>query len=119
MALFIGCLGLFALAVFTAEQRTKEIGIRKVLGASVAGVTTLLTRNFLKLVLISILIASPIAYYFVNQWLLEFAYRIDIEWWMFVAVGFIAILIAFISVSMQSIKAALAIWLPHCVRNRR
>lgn len=108
MALFIGCLGLFALAVFTAEQRTKEIGIRKVLGASVAGVTTLLTKNFLKLVLISILIASPIAYYFVNQWLLEFAYRIEIEWWMFFAVGVIAILIAFLSVSMQSIRAALA-----------
>ncbi len=108
LALFIGCLGLFALAVFTAEQRTKEIGIRKVLGASVAGVTALLTKNFLKLVLISIVIASPIAYYFVNKWLMEFEYRIDIEWWMFVAVGIISIVIAFISVSFQSIRAALA-----------
>ena len=108
LALFIGCLGLFALAVFTAEQRTKEIGIRKVLGASAAGVTALLTKNFLKLVLISILLASPIAYYFVNKWLMEFEYRIDLEWWMFVGVGVISLLIAFISVSMQSIRAALA-----------
>ncbi|MBC7777278.1 MAG: ABC transporter permease [Phycisphaerae bacterium] len=108
LALFIGCLGLFALAAFTAEQRTKEIGIRKVLGASVAGITGLLAKDFLKLVLIAILIASPLAYYFMQKWLADFAYRIDIQWWMFVAAALAAVCIAFLTVAFQSVRAALA-----------
>ncbi|MBA4850051.1 ABC transporter permease [Emticicia sp. BO119] len=106
-AIFICCLGLFGLATFTAERRTKEIGIRKVLGASVIGITGLLSKDFLKLVLIGIVIAGPIAYYFMNQWLQGFVYRIDIEWWIFAAAGGLSILIAFITVGYQSIKAAL------------
>jgi len=108
LALFIACLGLFALATFTAERRTKEIGIRKVLGASVAGITELLAKDFLKLVLIAIVIASPVAYYFMNKWLANFAYRIDIQWWMFAATGAAAVLIAFLTVGFQSVRAALA-----------
>jgi putative ABC transport system permease protein len=107
LALFIGCLGLFALATFTAERRTREIGIRKVLGASVAGITSLLAKDFLKLVLIAILIASPIAYYFMQKWLSDFAYRIDIQWWMFAIAGAVAVAIAFLTVGFQSVKAAL------------
>ncbi len=108
LALFIGCLGLLALAAFTAERRTKEIGIRKVLGASIAGITGLLAKDFLKLVLIAIVIASPVAWYFMNQWLSDFAYRIDMEWWMFAAAGALALLIAFLTVGFQSVRAALA-----------
>ncbi len=108
LALFIGCLGLFALAAFTAEQRTKEIGIRKVLGASVAGITGLLAKDFLKLVLMAILAASPVAYYFMQKWLADFAYRIDIQWWMFVAAALAAVCIAFLTVGFQSVRAALA-----------
>jgi putative ABC transport system permease protein len=94
--------------MFIAQARTKEIGIRKVLGASVAGVTGLLAKDFMKLVVIAILIASPIAWYFMNRWLADFAYRIQIQWWMFVAAGAAAALIAFLTVGAQSIKAALA-----------
>ncbi|AEE51752.1 ABC transporter permease [Haliscomenobacter hydrossis] len=108
LALFIGCLGLFALAAYTAEQRTKEIGIRKVLGASIFGITSLLAKDFLKLVLLAILIASPIAWYFMNQWLANFAYRINMEWWMFAVAGVVAVGIAFLTIGFQSIKAALA-----------
>lgn len=108
LALFIGCLGLFALAAFTAEQRTKEIGVRKVLGASVVSITGLLTRDFLTLVGIAILIASPVAYYFIQRWLADFAYHIEIEWWMFALAGLAALGIAFFTVSFQSIKAAVA-----------
>ncbi len=108
LSVLISCLGLFGLAAYTTEQRTKEIGIRKVLGASVSGITGLLAKDFLKLVLIAILISSPIAYYFMNLWLADFAYRIDIQWWMFVVAGVVAVTIAFLTVSFQSIKAALA-----------
>jgi putative ABC transport system permease protein len=108
LAIFISCLGLFGLVVFTAEQRTKEIGIRKVLGASVTGITGLLAKDFLKLVLIAIVIASPVAYYFIQKWLADFAYRIDIQWWMFIAAGAAAVLIAFLTVGFQSVRAALA-----------
>jgi putative ABC transport system permease protein len=108
IAILISCLGLFALAAFAAEQRTKEIGIRKVLGASVAGITGLLAKDFLKLVVIAIVIASPVAYYFMQKWLSDFAYRIDIQWWMFAAAGMAAVLIAFLTVGFQSVKAALA-----------
>jgi putative ABC transport system permease protein len=107
LALFIGCLGLFALATFTAEQRTKEIGIRKVLGASVMGITALLSKDFLKLVAIALVIGSPVAWYFMNQWLGDFAYRINIEWWIFALVGVTAIFIAIATVSFQAIRAAL------------
>ncbi len=108
LTIFVACLGLFGLAVFTAEQRTKEIGIRKVLGASVASITGLLAKDFLKLVLIAITLASPIAYYFMNKWLADFAYRIDIQWWMFALAGLLAVGIAFLTVGAQSVKAALA-----------
>ena len=107
IALLIACLGLFGLATFMAAQRTKEIGIRKVLGASVAGITALLAKDFLKLVLIAIVIASPIAYYFMDKWLADFAYRIAIQWWMFASAGAAAVVIAFLTVGFQSVKAAL------------
>ena len=108
LVVFLACLGLFGLAAFTAEQRIKEIGIRKVLGASVSGITALLSKEFLKLVFIASLIAWPIAWYAMNRWLQDFAYRINIQWWIFVLAGGLAILIAFVTVSFQSIKAAMA-----------
>lgn len=108
LAIIIACLGLFALSAFVAEQRSKEIGIRKVLGASVQGITTLLSLEFIKLVLIAILIASPLAWWAMHQWLQDFAYRVTISWWMFALAGLVAMLIALITVSFQSIKAALA-----------
>ncbi|GAB4046628.1 ABC transporter permease [Spirosoma litoris] len=107
LAIFIACLGLFGLASFSAQQRTKEIGVRKVLGASVGSVVTLLSKDFLKPVAIAILIASPIAWYAMNQWLQNFAYHIDIEWWVFALAGLLAVSIALLTVSFQSIKAAL------------
>ncbi|UFH54219.1 ABC transporter permease [Spirosoma sp. KNUC1025] len=107
LAILIACLGLFGLAAFMAEQRTKEIGVRKVLGASVTSIIGLLSKDFLKLVLIAILIASPLAWYVMSQWLKDFAYKIDIEWWMFALAGLLAVGIALATVSFQSIKAAL------------
>lgn len=107
ITILISCLGLFGLATFTAEQRTKEIGVRKVLGASVGSITTLLSKDFLKLVLIAIVIASPLAWYAMNQWLADFAYKIEIEWWVFVLAGLLAVGIALLTVSFQSVKAAL------------
>jgi putative ABC transport system permease protein len=94
--------------MFTAQQRIKEIGVRKVLGASVTGIITMLSKDFLKLVLLSILIASPIAWWAMNEWLSEFTYKMSISWWIFVVAGVIAMLIAFITVSFQAIKAAVA-----------
>ncbi|GAB4010034.1 ABC transporter permease [Spirosoma migulaei] len=107
MAIFIACLGLFGLAAFTAEQRTKEIGVRKVLGASVASIVTLLSKDFVRLVLLAIVISSPIAWYVMNQWLQGFAYKTDLSWWVFALAGVLAVGIALITVSFQSIKAAL------------
>ncbi|MFD2571014.1 ABC transporter permease [Spirosoma soli] len=107
LAILIACLGLFGLAAFMAEQRTKEIGVRKVLGASVFSIVGLLSKDFLKLVVIAILIASPIAWYAMSQWLEDFAYKIDIEWWVFALAGLLAISIALLTVSFQSVKAAL------------
>lgn len=107
IAILISCLGLFALAAFTAERRTKEIGVRKVLGASVAGIVTLLSKDFVIMVCIGILIASPLAWYVMQGWLQDFAYRINIEWWFFVVAGLIAITIALVTVSIQAIRAAL------------
>ena len=107
IAILISCLGLFGLAAFAAERRTKEIGIRKVLGASVAGITSLLARDFIKLVLIAIVIASPLAWWGLHKWLQDFAYRIDIQWWMFAVAGLLATVIAFLTVAGQAVKAAL------------
>jgi len=107
LAIVIACLGLFALSAFMAEQRSKEIGIRKVLGASVSGITTLLSLDFVKLVALAILIASPIAWWGMNKWLQGFAYHAPVQWWIFATAGLGAILIALITVSFQSIKAAL------------
>jgi putative ABC transport system permease protein len=107
IAVLLACLGLFGLAALSTVNRTKEIGIRKVLGASVAGITGLLTKDFLKLVLVAIFIATPVAYYFLQKWLADFAYRIDIQWWMFVAAALAAVCIAFMTVGFQSVRAAL------------
>jgi putative ABC transport system permease protein len=108
MAVVISCLGLFGLTAFSAEQRSKEIGIRKVLGASVAGITGLLSMDFLKLVGIAFLIATPLAWWCMHRWLETFAYRIGISWWMFGVAGGIALLIALVTVSFHSIRAAVA-----------
>ena len=107
IAILIACLGLFGLSAFSAEQRTKEIGVRKVLGASVASITTLLSKDFLKPVLLAIGIASPVGWYAMDFWLRDFAYKVEIQWWVFVLAGFITIVIALLTVSFQSIKAAL------------
>ncbi|MES2795681.1 MAG: ABC transporter permease [Bacteroidota bacterium] len=107
LAIFISCLGLFGLASFVAEQRTKEIGIRKVLGATVANLWQLLSKDFVILVIISCLIATPIAFYFMHNWLQKYTYRTEISWWIFVAAGFGALLITLFTVSYQAIKAAL------------
>jgi putative ABC transport system permease protein len=108
LAMLISCLGLWGLASFAAQQRTKEIGIRKILGASVTGIAALLSKDFLKLVIVAFVIASPITYYFMSNWLQDFAYRISIGWWVFALVGFVAVLIALLTVSFQAIKAAVA-----------
>lgn len=108
LAIIIACLGLFGLAAYAAEQRTKEIGIRKVLGASVSIIVGMLSKDFLKLVCIAILIASPIAWILMQKWLQDFAYRVNIHWWILAIAGVTAILIAFITISFQSIKAASA-----------
>ncbi|TXN37772.1 FtsX-like permease family protein [Flagellimonas hymeniacidonis] len=108
ISILISCLGLFGLATFMAKQRTKEIGIRKVLGASVNSITALISKDFLKLVSLAILIASPLAYYFMNSWLDDFAYKITITWWIFAFAGMLTIAIALSTIGFQAIKAALA-----------
>lgn len=108
LAIFIACLGLFGLVTYATEQRTKEIGIRKVLGASIQNLVRMLSKDFLKLVLISALIAFPVAWWAMNRWLEDFAYRISISWWIFIAAGLIATAIALVTVSLQAIKAALS-----------
>ena len=108
LAIIVACLGLFGLTAFTAEQRTKEIGVRKVLGASVSGITVLLSKDFLKLVFISIIIAAPVAWWVMTKWLQDFAYKINISWWVIGVAGLTAIIIALITVSFQAIKAAIA-----------
>ena len=108
IAVVISSLGLFGLAAFTAEQRTKEIGIRKVLGATVSNITTLLSKDFVKLVGIAIVAATPIALFTTNKWMQNFAYRIDISWWMFAAAGIIALFVALATTTFQAIKAAIA-----------
>jgi putative ABC transport system permease protein len=108
IAIIISCLGLLGLISFFTIQRTKEIGIRKVLGANITTIVYLLSKDFLKLVLFSIVIAAPIAWYLMNQWLQDFAYRISISWWVFVLAGITSILIALVTVSYQTLKAAFA-----------
>ena len=107
LAIIIACLGLFGLAAYAAEQRTKEIGIRKVLGANMSTIVQMLSKDFIKLVVIAIIIASPLAWWAMNKWLQDFAYRIHIQWWVLAIAGSGAILIAFVTISFQSIKAAL------------
>ncbi len=107
LAIFISCLGLLGLATYTAESRTKEIGIRKVLGAGVSNIVGLLSKDFIKLVLIAIIIATPIAWYAMNLWLQDFAFRVDVSWWVFALAGMLAVLVALFTVSFQSVKAAL------------
>ena len=107
LAIIVSCMGLFGLATFATEQRMREIGIRKVLGASVASITALLSKDFLKLVLIAIVIASPAAYYLMENWLQDFAYRVNIGWPVFVVSAMLSISIALLTVSYQAIKAAL------------
>lgn len=106
IAVFIGCLGLFGLAAYSAERRRKEVGIRKVLGASVQGIVLLLSKDFIKLVVIAFAIASPVAYYFMQAWLQDFAYRIAISWWIFALAAIATVLIALTTVSFQAIRAA-------------
>ena len=108
IAIIIACLGLFGLASFSAEQRTKEMGIRKVLGSSIVGLIQLMTKDFIKLVLVACLIATPAAYYAMSLWLADFAYRIEMSWWIFAVAGGMAMVIAMLTVSWQAIRAALA-----------
>jgi ABC-type antimicrobial peptide transport system permease subunit len=108
LAVFISCLGLFGLSAYMAENRRKEIGIRKVLGASVFNITTLLSKEFLVLVLVSLVIALPVAWWAMNQWLTGYAYRTDIPWWLLAGVAILTICIALITVSFQAIRAATA-----------
>ena len=107
LAILIACLGLFGLSIFIAEQRKKEIGIRKVLGSSIMGVVQLLSLDFLKLVIFSFVLACPFAWYFMHQWLENFAYRVDISWWIFLLAAFLAVFIALATVSFQAVKAAI------------
>jgi putative ABC transport system permease protein len=107
-AIFIACLGLLGLSLFATAQRTKEIGVRKVLGASVSNIVMLLSKDFIKLVLISFVVASPVAWYIMHNWLNDFAYRITISWWVFFAAGVLAVVIALGTISFQAIKAAVA-----------
>ncbi len=107
-AIFIACLGLLGLSLFATTQRTKEIGVRKVLGASVSNIVMLLSKDFIKLIIIAFVIASPVAWFVMHNWLQDFAYRINISWWVFIAAGLLAILIALITISFQAIKAAIA-----------
>jgi len=108
IAIFISCLGLFGLAAYTAQVRTREIGVRKVLGATISGIIQLLAMDFIKLVIIAIVIAIPVSWYVMNKWLQDFAYKINIGWTVFVSAGFIAVGIAVVTISFQSIKAAIA-----------
>jgi putative ABC transport system permease protein len=108
LAILIACLGLLGLASYTTEQRRKEISIRKILGASVSTIVALLSKDFLKLVLIANILAWPLAWYAMHQWLQDFTYRIDLGWWIFALAGFMALLIALFTISFQAVKVAVA-----------
>ncbi len=107
-AIFIACLGLFGLSLFATSQRTKEVGVRKVLGASVSNIVLLLSKDFIKFVLIAFIIASPVAWFVMHNWLNDFAYRINISAWIFIAAGLLSVVIALATISFQAIKAAIA-----------
>jgi len=106
LAISISALGLFSLVALVVKQRTREIGIRKVMGASVLGVTILLSKDFVKLIVISAIIASPLAWFGMHNWLQDFAHRVEIQWWMFILAGIIAFLIGIVTACLQTIKAA-------------
>jgi putative ABC transport system permease protein len=108
IAILIACLGLFGLSAFAINQRVKEIGIRKVLGASVSTIVGLLSKDFLKLVLIAAIIAFPVGWFAMNKWLQDFAYRVDVQWWVFILAGVVATAVAFFTISFQTMKAARA-----------
>jgi ABC-type antimicrobial peptide transport system permease subunit len=108
LTILISCMGLFGLAAYTAEQRTKEIGIRKVLGADVGNLVAMLSKDFLKLVLTAVVIAAPIAWYIMNGWLQNFAYRIDIRWWMFAVAGLLVLAVALLTTSYHAFKTAIS-----------
>jgi len=108
IAIILSCMGLFGIASIIIRQRVKEIGVRKVLGASVSGIITLVSKEFLKPVIIAFLIAAPLGWWMMNTWLQNYAYRVKVEWWVFIIAGVAAVLITMITVSFQSIKAALA-----------
>src|SRR6202000_2756938 len=108
LAIFIACLGLSGLALLMATQRTKEIGIRKVLGASVSGIIVLLSTDFVKLILLAIILAVPIAWYAMHRWLESFAYRTDMNWWIFAAAGLLALVTALAVISFQTLRSAMA-----------
>jgi ABC-type antimicrobial peptide transport system permease subunit len=107
LAILISCLGLFGLAAFMAERRVKEIGIRKVLGANLSALWMLLSKDFVLLVLIAFIIAAPVSFIFMSDWLKNYDYRIDINWWIFIIAGVLALMIALITVSSQAIRAAI------------
>jgi putative ABC transport system permease protein len=106
--IFIACLGLLGLSLFATAQRTKEIGVRKVLGASIPNIVVLLSKDFIKLVIVAIVIASPVAWFVMHNWLQDFAYRVNMSWWIFFTAGMLAVLIALTTISFQAIKAAMA-----------
>ena len=108
IAIFISCMGLFGLASFITQQRTREIGIRKVLGASVTNIAFMMSKDFLVLVLIALIIAAPVAYYFMHNWLEDFAYRTTISWWIFGLSGMAMIILAMLTLSIQTIRSAMA-----------
>ena len=108
LAILLACLGLFGLTAFAVVQRTKEIGIRKILGANIPSIISLLSKDFLLLIMIAIVVASPLAWYAASTWLQDFVYRIKIEWWVFVLAGVVALGIALLTISFQAVKAALA-----------
>jgi putative ABC transport system permease protein len=108
LTIFVGCLGLFGLTVFATEQRIKEIGIRKVLGAGVSSIVALISSDFLKLIVLATLIAIPVGLYFIQKWLQEFAFRIDVQWWFFAGVGMMVLVVSFVTISFHAVKAAMA-----------
>ena len=108
ISIFICCIGLWGLIAFVVVRKTKEIGIRKVLGASVSGIVGLLSRDFMKLVMVALILASPVAWYFMNKWLDNFAYRVDVSWWIFLLAGLFALVIGLMTISFQTIRAALS-----------
>jgi putative ABC transport system permease protein len=108
LTIFISCIGLFGLSVLSAEKRTKEIGIRKVLGASVSTIVSILSTDFLKLIFISLVISMPLAWTAINQWLQNYPYRITLSWWLFATAGLLVILVALFTISFQSVRSAIA-----------